>query len=131
MGFTFAALEQSVEQLLDGLSTAGINRARRNLVEWDQDESALGQPRMGNLKAGLADSEVPYQQDIQVERPGSVEDAGSPVPAKLLFDGQKPSQQLSRLQFCFQRHHGVGEPWLLGESYGIGAVKRRPADDAP
>ena len=79
------------------LSTAGINRARRNLVEWDQDESALGQPRMGNLKAGLADSEVPYQQDIQVERPGSGEDAGSPVPAKLLFNGQQRDVTMQHL----------------------------------
>jgi hypothetical protein len=90
MGLAFAALQQRLQQLCHSFSVAGIDGLRRNLSEGNQDEGALGQPGVGNLQVRFADEEIPEQQNIQIQRPGPVGDAGGPVAAKLLLDGQQP-----------------------------------------
>ena len=123
------ALEQIFEQLrhVSCLRNDGI---RRDLVERDQDKSALCQARMRNLQARLADFKVTEEQNVEVQSPGSVADAYSAVPAKLFFDGQQAAQQLFRLDLSLQTDNGIYKAGLRGKPDWIRRVQRRPADQA-
>jgi len=98
-------------------------------MERNQDESALRQPRVRNLKTRLADLHVPEEQNIQIERARAVGDGAGPVSSKLLFDGQQAFQQLLGLKLCFQGDHRVDKARLRGKSDRFGGVERRPAGD--
>ena len=54
---------------------------------------------MRNHQAWLADRPVVIEQNIQIERARAVDDAGRPVAAKLLLDGQQSFEQVLRVEF--------------------------------
>ena len=122
-------LEQSIEQLRHDFAVAGIDSLRRDFAERNKDECTLGETRMGNLQARFTDSKVSKQKDIQIERSGSVWNAGGTVAAKLPFDGQQRVKESARDKVCVKRDDGVGEARLLGEAYGFSGVERRARDN--
>lgn len=57
----FAALAQRVKKLSHGFAANRIDGLRRNFVEWNKDECAFCQTRMGNLQMWLTYPDVSHQ----------------------------------------------------------------------
>ena len=79
---------------------------------------------MWRLEAGLIDRPGAINQQIKVERPRPVGDAGSAVTAELPFNRQQGLEQGSRAELGFKRNHRVEEARLGSEAYRLGGVKR-------
>jgi hypothetical protein len=103
---------------------------RRNLIERDEDEGALGQAGMGNFKIRFADAEIAVEENVEIERAGAVGEARRAVAAELLFDGQQGVKQRARSERGFKGDDGIYEAGLRGKSDGRGGVERGTADDA-
>jgi hypothetical protein len=75
--------------LSHGLPVTCNHNLRGDFGERDEDKSALCQPRVRDLQAGLADLEVAQQQDIQIQRSRPVRDAVGTISAEVLFDAEE------------------------------------------
>lgn len=113
-----------------GFSGPGVNGMRGYLAERDEDEGALGHARVRDFEAGQADVDVVEEKDVEVERPGAVGDSCRAVAAEFELDGEKAVEQGLRGKIGFECNGGVDEAGLMGESNGIGAVKRGASSDA-
>ena len=76
------------------------------------------------LEARLIDRLGAINQEIEIEGPGPVGDAGTAVTAELPFDRQQGLEQGSRAELGFKRNHRVEEARLGSEAYRLGGVKR-------
>jgi hypothetical protein len=85
---------------------------------------------MRNLQARLADSLVPEYQNIQIQRPGSVADAGGTVAAEFLLDAKEFLEQVTSGEISVQSNDGVEKTGLAGEAYGLRGIEGRAADNA-
>ena len=84
---------------------------------------------MGYFQVRFADFKIAEEQDVQIERPGSVLDSAGAVAAKLLFQRHQADEQFSRAQRRLQFYHGIDEARLIGKTDRLGGVKRRAARD--
>ena len=96
MGLTFRVLQQRLKQARNGLLMLWLNKLRCNLAERNKNECALGQSWVGNVKAILADNQISYQKDIQIQRTRPILKAACPVTAKLALQGQQCIEQRMR-----------------------------------
>ncbi len=80
---------------------------------------------MRKLKARLADGQVSKYQNIQIERAGSVANAGGAVPAKLMFDAEQACEQGMRVKDGLKDDDRVEKTRLAGEAHRLGGIKRR------
>ena len=60
---------------------------------------------MGKFQPGLADSQVPHEQEIEIERPRTATDA--PASTESRFDREQPGKDFARRTACFTTEHGV------------------------
>jgi hypothetical protein len=81
---------------------------------------------MGNLQSRLVHRQVSKEQNVQVEGPRAVAQAGRAVPAELVLDGQQAFEQLPWRKVRLQFDDGIDETRLAGESDRLGAPERRP-----
>ena len=82
-----------MKQLRHGFSAAGVHGLRRDLVERDQHEGPLGEPRMRNLETCLTEAEVTQHQDIQIKCTRAIGDASGAVAAEIALDSQQRVEQ--------------------------------------
>ena len=97
---------------------------RRDLVERDQDEGALGEARVRDDKTSSTDNKVAVEQDVEIEGARAVGDAGGAVAAKVLFDEEQGAKQFDGGQASFEGGGGVEKAGLLREADRRGGVKR-------
>lgn len=74
------------EQLSHSRSILRHDDLRRDLVERNEDECALGQAGMRNFKIGLTELKVSDHQDIQIEGARAVADTCGAITAELTFN---------------------------------------------
>ena len=79
---------------------------------------------MRNLQARFADDQIIEEQNVQIQRARTIDEAGRPVAAKVLFDGHEPVKQLVRRKVCFESNGGIEKAWLRCEAHRLGAVER-------
>ena len=80
---------------------------------------------MGDLEARLTDRLDAINQQVEIEGPGPVGNAGGAVTAKLPFDRQQGLKQGPRAELGFKRSHRVEEARLGSVAYRIGGVEPR------
>lgn len=86
---------------------------------------------MGKLKTRLADCQVSEYQNIQIQRAGSVANAGGTVAAKLLFNAKQALEQGVRVKAGLKDDDRVEKTRLAGEAHRLGGIKRRASYDVP
>ena len=101
-----------------------------NLVQRNENECALGQSGVGNLKRSPADYEIVKEKNIHVESARAVLKIENAIPPEVLFDEQQSAQQLERCQIGFQRRDRVEKARLIGKSHWGSGVERRQCDHA-
>ena len=109
--------QQESEQMGHCRSITRNEGLRRDLVERNEDECALGQSRMRNLQIGFTEAKVSHHQDIQVERARAVAHAGGAVASELKLEVEQRVEQSMRGETCFKRYDCVEKPGLVGEAY--------------
>ncbi len=86
---------------------------------------------MGKLKARLADGQISEYQNIQIQRSGSVANAGGAVAAKLMFDAEEAFEQGMRVEAGLKDDHRIEKMRLIGEAHRLGGIERRARYNAP
>lgn len=103
---------------------------RRDLIERDEDEGALGQAGVGNFQIRFADAEIAVEENIEIEGARTVGETRGAVAAKLLFDGQQGVEQRARSELGFKSDDSIYEAGLRGETDGRGGVERGARGDS-
>ncbi len=85
-----------------GSSAARFDDIRGYLVERDENESAFGQPGVGNFEAWKADVEVVEEQDVEVKGSRAIGDPRRAVAAEFELDCQQSRKQLLRVEIGFE-----------------------------
>jgi hypothetical protein len=123
------ACAESIKDLADGLFSLSFFNIRCNFLQRDENKLALAETRVGDLDSGFADLNVTVEQNVEVERAGTVGDGGRSVAAEFFFDRQQAIEQLARRERSFQFDHGIDEARLRGKPHRLGRVKRRAPGD--
>jgi hypothetical protein len=103
---------------------------RGDFTERDEDECALGEARVGDLKAGGGEDEVVKEEDVEVESSGAILEACGAVAAEFVLDGEKGVEQGLRGEIGFEGDNGVDKAGLGSKPDGLGAVEGGSGDDA-
>ena len=82
---------------------------------------------MGYVQIGLVQNEVPIEQNVEIERSGTVANSGRTIAAKVVLDVHKGCQERCGGEIRFESNDGVEEAGLIGESLGRRGVERRAA----
>lgn len=117
-----------MEELIHSRMETGNNNLRRNLVQWYENEGAVCQARVRNLKVRSTKLKVSHHQDIQVEGTRAVGNTGGPVPAEFLLNLEESLEEGTGGKGRVKFDHGVEKAGLIGESYGLGGIERGAAD---
>ena len=96
----------------------------RDFIERHEDEGALGEARVRDLKAGVCEDHVAVENKVEIEGAGAVGRAGGAIAAEFEFDGEKRVEQIAWGKMGFKSDNGVYEAGLVGESDGRGGVER-------
>ena len=99
------------------------------LSERLEDEVTLVEPRMGHLKAWLADTDIAIQQEVEVEGAGA---AGRAVtcPSELCLDPKQELEEPARAQRSIERCRSVQKSRLVGHrAYRVGLAQGRNGDE--
>lgn len=123
-------MNEGPKEFGDGTARAGIARARRDFVQWNEDKGPLGETRVGDLEGSFAQDKIAIKNDIEIERAGAVWDSVHAVAAEGLFGGENGTEELERRKRGFKRDHGVEEARLIGETDGLSGIKGRLRTDA-
>lgn len=108
----------------------GIAEAGSDFVERDKNEGALGEARMRDFKAGLAEDEIAIEEDVEIESARAVGECGSAVAAEVALDGEEGIEEIARGERGFKSENGVEKAGLIGVSDGSGGVERRAGHNA-
>lgn len=120
LGVGVFAVAQAIEQLSRRRSMTRDHGLRRDFVERNQNEGALGHARMRNLQIGLTEAKVSQHQDIQIEGARAVAWAERAVAAVLALEVEQRIEQRVRRKRRFEHDDCVEKSWLLGEADGTG-----------
>ena len=102
----------------------------RDLVEGNEDECALGQAGMRNLKIGFTEVKISQQYNIQVQGAGAIAHAGGAVTAEFALDFEQRIEKAMRGEAGFKRDDRIQKPGLVGEADGRGGIERGAVNDA-
>src|SRR5579871_1469013 len=119
-----------MKYLRHGSSEARMDSQWCDLVKRNQHECALGNPRMRNLEACLAQTEVAEHQDIQVKCTRAVGNAGGAVPLEVALDREQGVEQGTWSERSFDRNNCIDEARLTRVAHRFGGVECRAGDDA-
>lgn len=117
--------KQTLMQLCHGCAPAWVEGSGSNLVQRDKDESALGQPRMRNLEAGLVHNLIAIKQQIEIERARPIRDSSGTVAAKFALDLKQRIEQFARTKRRFKSDDGIDEARLIAKTHRLRRVKPR------
>lgn len=92
LGIRVLVTPQAIEQLSHSRSITRDRNLRRDLVEWNENEGALGQARMRNLQIGFTEVKISHHQDIQIKRARTVARAKRTVSTVLTLESEKRFQ---------------------------------------
>ena len=129
VGFGGVAFEQVFKQLGHGAAAAGIDEVGRDFRERNEDEGALGEAGMRQLKAGLAEAEISEQEQVEIEGSRAVGQAARAVAAILGLDGEEAHEQGARGKAGAEGDDSVDEARLIVKAYGRGGVERGAGAD--
>lgn len=118
------------EELRDGAAGAGIDGLGSDFVEGNEDEGALGEARVRDLKTIFADDEIAVEDEVEIESARTVENACRAIAAEVALDCKQSVKQLVGSEMGFKRDDGVEEARLIGETDGSGGVERGAGGDA-
>ncbi len=107
----------------DGSAAVGIAQVGRDFVQRDEDEGALGEARMRDFKAGLAEDEIVVEENVEIEGARAVRNTGGAVAAEFTLDEENGAKQFERRQSCFESYDRVEKAGLIGEAHGLGGVE--------
>jgi len=94
-----------------------------------EDERALGQARVRDFEAGLADGLVAVEQEIEVDRAWAPPLLAGTVAAEAPFDLEQALEELPRPKAGLELGSRVHEPRLVGVSNGISLAEGRNRHD--
>jgi hypothetical protein len=85
---------------------------------------------MGELKARLAHFQVFEYKNIQIQRAGSVANAGGAVAPKFLFDAEQAFEQGMWVKVGLKDNHRIEKTRLIGDAHRLGGIERGARGDA-
>lgn len=134
LGEGFVAPREIQEELRDGAAGAGIAGMGSDFVQRDEDEGALGEARVRDFQAGLADDQIAVEENVEVEGTGAVGDLSGAVAAKVALDREESGEEIARGKIRFEGDDGVEEAGLINKAWGEtdrgGGVERGARGDA-
>ena len=69
---------------------------RGDFIERDEDEGALGEAGMRNLKVELGNDEIAVEENVEIEGAGAVGGSQGAVAAVVALDGEQSMKKLVR-----------------------------------
>jgi hypothetical protein len=114
---------QTTKQLFHGLAARDSYGVGCNFGEGNQNKSALGKARMGNVEAVLVNFLFAKEQDVEVESSWAILDAGRAVAAEFALNPKQVVEENEGRKRSFESHDGVEEAGLIGKTDGRGRVE--------
>ncbi len=116
---------------LSGGQAGGRNAEIRSYFgERDEDEGTLGKAGMRDFKAGLGESEIAVEEDIEVEGARTVGRGARAIAAEAALNGEERVKEWARREIGFKSDDGVEEAGLIGEADRLGGIERGTRGDA-